>query len=283
MGVAHAALGVKVCFFKHISLGPPDIICYTVIKTGEAKMILLGGRAYTLEHISEIAALGLDFAEICLYDPDEVERNLEELLALKDRLDITYLAHYPNEDDPMNAATLSRCFVPRMQRLLALSAQLGIPKGTLHFWMDRRLAPPDLLAEKIVLLKELVAAATDHGHTLCIENLTERHESFAACFCAVENLRMTLDIGHGNLLCNRNTAFGFIDHCYDHIAHVHVHDNNGGTTVQDDLHLPLGEGTVDYPTILSLLAERGYQDTVTMEVPINDMPRTREAVERYLP
>jgi sugar phosphate isomerase/epimerase len=43
---------------------------------------------------------------------------------------------------------------------------------------------------------------------------------------------------------------------------VHVHDNVGA----DDLHLPLGSGTVDWLAVVGALKAVGYDGTVTLEV-----------------
>jgi sugar phosphate isomerase/epimerase len=89
---------------------------------------------------------------------------------------------------------------------------------------------------------------------------------------------MTLDIGHGQLLSKENTSFGFIENYLPRIEHVHVHDNRGGKSPKDDIHLPLGDGIVDYRRIFSLLTEKGYESTMTMEVKLADMVKTKEAI-----
>lgn len=246
-------------------------------------MAVIGGRAYSLELIRAVGALGFPFAEISLKDPDEIARQLDDLNRAKAECGLYYLAHYPNEDNPFDAQVLAERFVPRMERLLDLSESLGIRKGTIHFWMDRRWMSPELAARKIELLAEMVAYATRRGVVLCLENLSERPESFAPAFEAIPELRMTLDIGHGQLLARKNTAFGFIEHHFARIDHLHVHDNRGGTSVEDDLHLPLGEGTVDYARIFTLLREKGYRSTITMEIKPHDMPRTRDIIRQFLP
>jgi sugar phosphate isomerase/epimerase len=245
-------------------------------------MSTIGGRAHNLKQIIEVGELGYPYAEIDVNDPDEVRKQFTELVELRERYGMFYLAHYPNEDNPMDVEVLRERFVPKMKKLLDLSSDLGIEKGTIHFWIDKRWAPPGLIPKKIELLSELVAHATRNDIVLCIENLTERYDSFSVAFDAVSDLRMTLDIGHGQLLSSENTSFNFIEHRFERIAHVHVHDNKGGKTVKDDLHLALGEGIVDYPAILTQLREKGYTSTITMEVIPDDMPRTWAAMERYI-
>ncbi len=244
--------------------------------------MIIGGRAHNLKQIREVGELGYPYAEIDVRDPEEVRKQFAELVELRERYGMFYLAHYPNEDNPVDAGVLRERFVPKMKELLDLSRDLGIEKGTIHFWIDKRWAPPGLVPKKIELLSELVAHATGNGVVLCIENLTERYDSFSVAFDAVSDLRMTLDIGHAQLLSSENTSFNFIKHRFERIAHVHVHDNRGGKTVKDDLHLALGEGIVDYPAILTRLREKGYASTITMEVIPDDMPRTRAEVERYI-
>ncbi|MFY9399217.1 MAG: sugar phosphate isomerase/epimerase family protein [Desulfomonilia bacterium] len=235
---------------------------------------IIGGRAHSIEEVRQVCALGYPFAEVSLLDPREVETVLDELLELKRQTGISYLAHYPNEDDPFDADVLRQRFLPRLKRLLALSAELGIPKGTIHFWIDARWASPDLIERKIGLLGEIADCAGEHGVVLCLENLTERVESFQKAFDEVPALRMTLDIGHAQLLSRVNTSFGFIRDAFERIDHVHVHDNRGGTSVKDDLHLCLGEGSIDYPEIFRQLKDKGYHSTITMEVSPADMEKT---------
>jgi sugar phosphate isomerase/epimerase len=245
-------------------------------------MAIIGGRAHNLDLVHEVGGLGYPFAEISVYDADEMRESIDDYLALKDKYGIYYLAHYPNEGNPFDAESLEENFVPKMKRLIRVTRELGIEKGTIHFWIDRRWAEPTLLSAKIGLLSEMVAAARDEGITLCIENLTEQYESFAAACDAIPDLRMTLDIGHAELLSSENTSFNFIRHLFEKIEHLHVHDNHGGKSVKDDLHLPLGEGKVDYPRIFSMLKEKGYRNTITMELKPAEMPPTKLLIDKHL-
>ncbi|HVN72846.1 MAG TPA: sugar phosphate isomerase/epimerase [Desulfomonilia bacterium] len=242
-------------------------------------MVTIGGRAHTIQEIHEVAGLGLPFIEVSLDDPDTVSLWMPELIELKNTYGISYLAHLPNEDNPFDIAVLKERFVPKIKTLIDLSGRLAIGKATMHFWIDKRWAPNGLIPQKLVLLKEIVEYASKRGIVICIENLSERAESFQAAFEAIPDLRMTLDIGHAQLLARENTSYRFIEQCSSRIAHVHAHDNHGGTSVKDDLHLALGEGCVDYKVILSSLLQTGYDSTISMEVKPIDMPRTRKVLE----
>ena len=244
--------------------------------------VTIGGRAHSLEQIHEVGALGYPFAEISLLDPSQVETQLEEMVRLRTDYKMSYIAHYPNEGNPFDVKTLKEQFVPKMKRLFDLTRKLDIHKGTIHFWIDTRWAAPEVVSAKIGLLEDMVAYAGQRDIVLCIENLTERYDSFLKAFDAIEDLRMTLDIGHAQLLASENTSFKFIEHVFEKIEHMHVHDNHGGTSVKDDVHLALGEGIIDYPAILTRLMEKGYHSTITMEVNPLDMKQTKEAIQRYI-
>ena len=244
--------------------------------------IIIGGRAHTIEQIHEVGALGYPFAEISLLNPDLLESEIEELVRLKKVYGMSYMAHYPNEGNPVDVKTLKEQFVPKMKRLFDLSGRLDIRKGTIHFWIDKRWASAGLISRKIDLVKDMVCYAGERDIVLCIENLTERYDSFRPAFDVIDDLRMTLDIGHAQLLASENTSFKFIENVFERIAHVHMHDNYGGTSVKDDVHLALGDGIVDYPAILNRLMEKGYASTITMEVKPSDMKRTKEAIQRHL-
>jgi sugar phosphate isomerase/epimerase len=235
-----------------------------------------------MEQIRELCALEYPFAEISLSDPETVENDLEELISIKEQSGISYLAHYPNEDNPFDAGVLKERFVPRIKRLVDLSRKLDIGKATIHFWMDARWASPDLIRKKIDLLRDMASYAQGRGVVLCIENLSERYESFLGAFDAVPELRMTLDIGHGELLSKENTSWGFMRNAFEKIFHIHVHDNHGGKSVKDDEHLPIGQGVIDYPRILSELKKKGYDSTITMELKPSELSGTREFLARYL-
>ncbi|MDY6934869.1 MAG: sugar phosphate isomerase/epimerase [Spirochaetota bacterium] len=245
-------------------------------------MVVIGGRAHNIEEIHEVGNLEYPYAEISLDDPEEVSRQLDELLELKKKYHIYYLAHYPNEGNPVDTKALEERFIPKMKRLIELSRELYIHKGTIHFWMDKRWAEPSLISAKIKLLSGLVEYAKQNKVVLCIENLTEGYESFSTAFDAIPDLRMTMDIGHGELLSKENTSFGFMQNVFHKIDHIHVNDNHGGTSVKDDLHLALGDGIVDYPSILSMLKGKNYNSTITMEVKPSDMPRTMSLLEKHI-
>jgi len=241
--------------------------------------MLIGGRAHNLKDIETIGAMDLSFAEISLLDPEQVERDYHFLLRLKEKYKFFYLAHGPEEGDPWNVKGLRTNLLPRIHSLTDWAQRLGIGIFTMHFWLDSRFIQKEIIIKKIALLKEMVDYAASKKVILSIENLSESSKDLSASFEQIPALGFTLDIGHGELLTDRNTAYGFIHDYPNRIKHVHVHDNQGGNSPVDDLHLSIGDGVIDFASILKALAETGYNDTITLEVNISEMQSGKREIE----
>lgn len=227
----------------------------------------IGGRAHTIAEAELIGKAGFPFAEISIINQKTFYG--EELPALKKIRDIyglTYLAHGPQEGNPWGLEELRKDLLPHIKSLLDCLKELSISLFTVHFWIDNRFINTKIIEEKIKILSEMSSYAADRGIKLCIENLSERFSDFAVAFEAIDTLGMTLDIGHGELLSARNTAYDFCGHCFGQIGHLHLHDNRGGDSPSDDLHLPLGEGSIDFSSILHDLREKGFDKTMVLEV-----------------
>jgi sugar phosphate isomerase/epimerase len=76
-------------------------------------------------------------------------------------------------------------------------------------------------------------------------------------------LGLHLDIGHANLMVVFNTTEEILAAWGPRLRHVHLHDNKGGF---EDLHLPLGAGTLDLRRNVGALRKSGYDGTITLEV-----------------
>ncbi len=94
-----------------------------------------------------------------------------------------------------------------------------------------------------------------------LENLSENALDLKAALDAVPGLGITLDVGHGSCL-QKPTLIRIIDKLADSIKHVHLHDNRGGQGVLDDLHLPIGDGIVEFPRILNAWSAKATRNPV---------------------
>jgi len=176
------------------------------------------------------------------------------------------LCHGPREGDPNNVDTLETVYLPKLLKILLIMPQLDMRLLTIHLWADPRFVSPDVIAYKVGFLKRLLNRADASGITLCIENLSENATHLSVIFEALPSLNLTLDLGHAQLLTAQNTGFGFMERFPGRIRHVHLHDNLGGTSVKDDLHLPVGKGIIDFEGIFKALRLIGYDRTMTLEL-----------------
>jgi len=228
--------------------------------------MLIGGRAHSLKETNCVGEVHLDFAEINLLNPHHAFQEIPSLLKLKEKFNFFFLVHGPEEGNPFDCQELKARLLPQIEVLLDFACELDAKLVTVHFWLDQRFIRKAILREKLTILEEMMALATKKRVNLCLENLSERTDDFKEAFSRFAELGLTLDIGHSELLTSRNTAYSFIETCPDRIKHVHIHDNCGGDTPDDDLHLPLGEGTIAFEPILKALCKTGYDSTITLEV-----------------
>jgi len=122
----------------------------------------------------------------------------------------------------------------------------------------------------------------DNGVLISIENLSETADDFASVLESIPDLGITLDVGHGQLLTQTNTSFGIMDKLMGSIKHLHFHDNRGGQGVKDDLHLPIGDGIVDFKGILKTLLQKGSSHTLTLELENKDLIESRAKVKALI-
>ena len=80
---------------------------------------------------------------------------------------------------------------------------------------------------------------------------------------AIPEMGLHLDIGHCNLCPIPHNAESILESYGDRLRHVHLHDNKGGS---EDLHLPLGAGTIELPRVIRALKGCNYDGTITLEV-----------------
>ncbi len=223
-----------------------------------------------IEEIRMISKLGLEFVDLTL-EPPRAASWLVDPLKIKKELKnsglsvVGHTAYYlplisPIEEIRQGALT-------EMKRCIDVFAAIGVRWVNLH---PDRLAPLHsrqfVIDQNIHTLQELLPFAKKRGVGLMIENLPGDFNSakqLAALLEPLPELGLHLDIGHANLLVEKNTTGEIVKRYGSRIRHVHLHDNKGGGA---DLHLPLGTGTVRFKEELRTLKKSGYDATITLEV-----------------
>jgi sugar phosphate isomerase/epimerase len=228
--------------------------------------IHLGGTARTPEDVTALHELGLQFAEIPIIDPEKISTLKETYRNLSTRTGLYYLCHGPGEGNPNDTKALEALYLPKLIRVLCVMSDLDMRLLTIHLWMDPRFVSRKAISYKIGFLNRLIDHGREAGIKICLENLSETATHLSDVFKFLPHLNLTLDIGHAQLLSSQNTSYGFIDRFPERIKHVHIHDNRGGDSPDDDLHLPVGKGIIDFGTIFRKLKDIGYHGTFTLEL-----------------
>ena len=228
--------------------------------------IRLGGTARSPEDVRQLHNLGLQFAEIPITDPHNFSGMVGLYNDLRENLGLYYLCHGPREGDPNDTKSLEREYFPKILQILPLMNSLEMSLLSLHLWLDPRFVKEETIRYKIDLLKQIIDRAKDMGIMVCLENLSESASHLSIPFQELPSLYLTLDMGHGQLLSEVNRSFGFIDRYPERIKHIHLHDNRGGDSHLDDLHLPPGQGIIPFEKIFKQLRVIGYNHTMTLEL-----------------
>jgi len=244
--------------------------------------IHIGGTARSSDDVVLLNELGLQFAEIPITNPEKFLSHIENYQDLREDLGLYYLCHGPREGAPNNADTLENTYLPKLMHILSIMPELDMRLLTLHLWLDPRFVVPQLIVYKVGFLKRVLQRAGDSDITVCIENLNENAEQMAPIFGALASLNLTLDLGHAQLLSDQNTGFGFMEKFPDRIRHIHAHDNLGGDSSADDLHLPVGKGVIDFGKILPRLKQTGYSGTITLELKPEEVGENLDRVKQLL-
>ena len=227
-----------------------------------------------LDLLAEIAWAqknGFDFLDLTL-EPTAACRGQIDLPEVRKALNdsnlgiIGHTAYYLPLASPFES--LRKAAVEEMDWALEVLAELQARKMTVH--PDRSI--PFIMGSKAVLQKnlqsiqEIAALAGPLDIQVLVENMDRTFntvEQIQQALCQMPQLGFHLDVGHANLNADRNRTEEFLQAFRDRLAHVHLSDNFGG---KEDLHLPLGAGTIDWRKVVPMLKSSGYDKTITLEV-----------------
>lgn len=222
------------------------------------------------DELARIAGSGFAFADVTLEPPLAWPCDGGRLGSLLRDLGlgaVGHTAYYLPIASPLPA--LRQAAHDLFRQALDVFAAAGVTAVNVHpDPLNRLFTEDERRARNAEAIAALTAEATARGITLMVENLGPPLGSVAdlrPILDAAPELRFHLDVGHANLgrgafAANRTrellAAFG------DRLAHVHLSDNLG----LDDLHLPLGAGSIEWPAVAAALKQARWDGTVTLEI-----------------
>lgn len=229
-----------------------------------------------LHEMEWMAEAGFQFIDLTIEPPGAMAAGLKPaaLRARAQSLGLTILGH-TFWGLPIGSVIprVRRAAVDQLGEDLELLAELGVPGATIHpdSRLPRSFSAKEMVAYNLESLQVLAEQAQTLGLGLWIENVPGPFTQPRILKLLMQQLPqagLTLDVGHAHLVPEGSLLPGLLKSFGGRLAHVHLSDNKGGS---HDLHLPLGSGGIDWPSIVTALKERGYDGTITLEVFTDDL------------
>jgi sugar phosphate isomerase/epimerase len=231
------------------------------------------------DELRAIAATGFEFVDLTLEPPAAWPVDGAEVGKVLRDLDLGVVGHTsPHLPIASGFERLRKQAHEILRECFALFAELRADVVNVHPDPMPSVVPPeDVIRRNAEAVASLVHDAAAAGVRLMVENMGRSFataEQLGPLFEAAPAALFHLDVGHahiGRRPEHPNRTAELVDAFGDRLAHVHLHDNFG----LDDLHLPLGAGSIDWPEIAAVLRRAGYDGTFTIEV----VPRVPAHVE----
>jgi sugar phosphate isomerase/epimerase len=223
-------------------------------------------RMDVLEEIEWIGKNGFDFVDLFLEadraGPEAIEA--DNVLGLLQKYGLGIVGHMPwylpigSPDSPYREFA-----VKEAKRYFEVFSRLDVRYVTVHAnWPPRLFSIQEGISFQISTLKNLVREAQQYSINLVYEPMDtakDTLENVTRVLHGAHGLYLHIDIGHANLFGRKPEQF--IKTFFSQLKHVHMHDNDGNR----DLHLPIGEGTIDWKNLIKVLKEY-YDGTITLEI-----------------
>ena len=228
-----------------------------------------------LEEIETFFQLGFDYLELAMDPPmghyTVLSRIENEISAALNHYQMGVICHLPTFVSTADLTdSIRNASIAEMLNSLSVAAKIGANKAVLHPSMVTGMGSYvlDIVNDYALdFLSEMVNAAQSMGITLCLENMFPRNllgvEPFDFIYLLEKfpTLKLTLDTGHANISAHGNDRMlQFVELFGHRIGHLHFSDNHG---YRDD-HLSIGDGSINFHTLIGALKKCGYDDTLTL-------------------
>ena len=214
--------------------------------------------------------IGIEITDFAF--PDKLDQDLRESIdrhiEAVDGLE-PLIAHGPLFDliaTSTDSLIVEVCHKRHTKALDAVS-QIGVSRYVVHTNYNPLIAHPVYEEKFISRLLDFWLPYADragkYGVTICLENLWEPTPDLQCDIVDRANhphLKATFDNGHP-LVFSDITSAEWVAALGERIAHMHLHDNHG----LKDEHLPVGDGSEDWPALLKAICEHSPEAVLSME------------------
>ena len=163
---------------------------------------------------------------------------------------------------------------------LYAAAALGAKSGVLHLGWQKDSWDGDENLWAAEGVAHLIAIARQVGVKLLLENIISEGTRASRLVALLDEVDpaaeagICLDIGHAHV---EGDVMAQLEAALPRLCHLHVHDNDG----ENDTHLPPGEGTIPWDSLLRRLKDSDYQGLAALELRDNSRGKnpSKEVVE----
>ncbi len=261
---------------------------YGMAQEGEKRVQVHVPYAVLLDSLDEIISEGID-PEVFMDVADLEEASGADLEALRSELaraELRITMHGPYTGvNPGSADESVRLHTMDVYAAAFEAASFLKPKNiVLHAGYSARRftnGPHLWLAQSMKTWPGFVKKAESIGVTIAAENIFEKEPSTLRSLVDAigsPNFRVCIDAGHLSVFSGVpfEEWFRVLGPL---VAEVHLHDNNAGS----DEHLPLGEGSIDFPLFFHLVEKYANDPVYTIEPHGADaMRRAIKAIRDYI-
>ena len=193
---------------------------------------------------------------------------------------IRYTVHAPFAD--INIASPSKpmlnASIKRLEQSMAFASDLNAQLWVFHPGAKTGISsfyPNQDWKQNNLSIQKLHETAEKYGLNTAIENLPEKYgfimrnpEDFQRFYkeTSLNDVGIVLDVGHANL---ENQTLNFLRKLPDKIVHMHLSDNAG----ENDQHLGIGHGKINWQQIAETLREIAYDKNIIIEA-IENVPES---------
>ncbi len=168
-----------------------------------------------------------------------------------------------------------------LEKCIEVFRKLGVDKANVHFDNSLLIIKDENTVDfNIWSLKRLVKIGRKYGMKIMAENtpgLFSQPKVLDHIFKKIPALNFHLDVAHANI-DRKNTTPILVPKFSKRLIHIHISDNHG----KHDEHLSIGKGNINWPSVLGVVKDAGYDGTITLEVftsekaRIEDRPKLRK-------
>lgn len=231
-----------------------------------------------LKEIRKAKRLGMDYVEIAIEGPEGMpaillrkKKKILDLLKEKKLFAIGHTAWWMELASPYEE--IREMWVEEAKKAVDVAQALEINLLNFHFnlpysiYMTKPATKKQILDTFVKTMKELVRYGKPRNVNIMLENTPIRKEvasfqDYAYVIDKTPALGAHFDVGHAFKTGGMKYIVDYIHKFGKDMLHVHVSDNDG----EHDLHQPIGEGSIDWESVVRLLKEAGYDRTITLEV-----------------